>query len=129
MNKGVGQKISASFGTVVEVDVAGDGGGWGRYLCIRIELDLTRPLEREWALNLEGNTHWVSFKYEKLPLFCFICGRILHLPTGCPGQNQARRNMDKSSGGRGYKQMILSRFRGITPGATLHGQAEGGSLL
>lgn len=31
-----------------------------------------------------GTSCWVSFKYEKLSLFCFPCGRIFHGLAGCP---------------------------------------------
>lgn len=33
---------------------------------------------------MEGKSYWVAFKYEKLALFCFNCGRIVHGPRGCP---------------------------------------------
>ncbi|GLT72134.1 hypothetical protein SLA2020_440910, partial [Shorea laevis] len=36
------------------------------------------------AIHVVGKTHWVTFKYEKLPIFCFRCGRILHESGGCP---------------------------------------------
>jgi hypothetical protein len=31
-----------------------------------------------------GKSHWVSFKYENLPVFCFYYGRIVHEEEGCP---------------------------------------------
>jgi hypothetical protein len=34
MNRGVGIKIGASLGEVEDIDVAGDGAGWGR--CLRL---------------------------------------------------------------------------------------------
>jgi hypothetical protein len=84
MNKNVGTKIGNSMGELLEVDVAGDGMGWGSYLRLRVNIDITKPLERGRALNLNGKTSWVEFKYEKLPLFCFRCGRLVHGPRGCP---------------------------------------------
>jgi hypothetical protein len=84
MNKGVGLKIGASLGEVVDIDVAGDGAGWGRCLRLRIVIDLGVPLERGRALELGGHSHWVSFKYEKLPRCCFHCGRVVHDGQGCP---------------------------------------------
>jgi hypothetical protein len=86
MNKEVGTKIGQSLGELVAVDVAGDGGSWERFLWLRIILDLSKPLERVRALHIQGTSCWVTFKYEKLPLFCFTCGRILHGPSGCPGR-------------------------------------------
>jgi hypothetical protein len=30
-----------------------------------------------------AKSYWVTFKYEKLPIFCFNCGRTLHGEKGC----------------------------------------------
>jgi hypothetical protein len=84
MNKTVGTKIGTSMGEILEVDVAGDGMGWGSYLRLRVNIDITKPLDCGRALNLNGKTSWVEFKYEKIPLFCFRCGRLVHGPRGCP---------------------------------------------
>jgi hypothetical protein len=46
MTKGVGMKIGASLGDVEDVDVAGDGSGWGRCLRLRVVINLFNPLER-----------------------------------------------------------------------------------
>ncbi|XP_059429320.1 uncharacterized protein LOC132163147 [Corylus avellana] len=84
MNKNIGTKIGRSLGELEEVDVAGDGMGWGSCLRLRVNIDITKPLDRGRALKLEGKSSWVEFKYEKLPIFCFRCGRIVHGPRGCP---------------------------------------------
>jgi hypothetical protein len=68
MTKGIGMKIEELMGRLMETDLAGDGAGWGRCLRIRVELDLSKPLERGRALKLGGKTYWVIFKYEK----CFV---------------------------------------------------------
>jgi hypothetical protein len=68
---------------VEEVAVAEDDVGWGKYLWIRVVIDLFKPLEQGRALLLTGASCWVSFKYEKLPTFCYRCGRILHDQKGC----------------------------------------------
>lgn len=71
MTKSVGSKIGDSIGKLESVDVANLGTGWRRYLRIRVNIDLMKPLERGRALHLDDKVTWVSFKYEKLPLFCF----------------------------------------------------------
>jgi hypothetical protein len=45
MNKVVGTKIGESLGVIEEVDVAGDGDGWGRSLRLRVSIDLRNPFE------------------------------------------------------------------------------------
>lgn len=97
MNRGVGLKIGASLGTVIDVDVAGDGVGWGRCLRIQVNLDVTKPLERGRALLLDAKSIWVTFKYEKLPLFCFNCGRILHGSRGCPSPRLKKSGVSEES--------------------------------
>jgi hypothetical protein len=90
MTKGVGKKIGDSLGVLEDIDIAGDGAGWGRCLRIRVSIDLSRPLERGRMMNVGGQSYWVIFKYEKLPLFCFRCGCVIHGIKGCPVSNQKR---------------------------------------
>jgi hypothetical protein len=54
MNKNVGTKIGKSLGDLEDVDVAGNGLGWGSYLRLRVSLDITKPLDRGRALNLRN---------------------------------------------------------------------------
>jgi hypothetical protein len=84
MSKAVGAKIGESLGRLEDIDLAGDGVGWGRCLRLRVHIDLSKPLERGRALHLGGQSYWVMFKYEKLPMFCFLCGRVVHGRLGCP---------------------------------------------
>jgi hypothetical protein len=93
---GGGEKLGASMGELVEVDIAGDGAGWGRSLRLRVVIDLSQPLERGRALKLGGKSFWVSFRYENLPLFCFHCGRVVHGQQGCPRRQLQRRNQEES---------------------------------
>jgi hypothetical protein len=101
MNRGVGTKIGESLGRVQEVAVAADDVGWGRYLRIQVEIDLYKPLERGRALLFAGESVWVTFKYEKLPAFCFKCGRILHETRGCPTSSAKRANHKEGAWGWG----------------------------
>jgi hypothetical protein len=45
MTKGIVVKIGESMWQLEEVDLAGDGVGWGRCLRIRVKIDLAKPLE------------------------------------------------------------------------------------
>ncbi|XP_059436809.1 uncharacterized protein LOC132169876 [Corylus avellana] len=97
MNKSIGTKIGSSLGKLEDVDVAGDGMGWGSCLRLRVTIDITKPLDRGRALRLNGKSNWVEFKYEKLPMFCLRCGRIVHGPRGCPVPPPANRSAAKES--------------------------------
>jgi hypothetical protein len=83
MNREVGFQIGQSIGIVENIDVTGDGVGWGRCLRVRVYVDITKPLDRGRALVVNGKSLWVSFKYEKLPQFCYHCGRIYHVDKPC----------------------------------------------
>jgi hypothetical protein len=90
MNKEVGNKIGETLGKVEEVDVSGEGPGRGSSLRIKILIDITKPLERGRALWLNGKMVWVNFRYEKLPHFCFNCGRIFHSMEQCSERKDSR---------------------------------------
>ncbi|CAH9059444.1 unnamed protein product [Cuscuta epithymum] len=52
---------------------------------IRVCLDVEKSLKVGTTLRKgQGEGHWVDFKYEKLPIFCFSCGIIGHVGRFCP---------------------------------------------
>ena len=80
-----GKTIGASLGKVVDVDVADNGVQWGKYLRVRVEVDVTRKLIRGRKINIVGEeARWVHFKYERLPNFCYRCGLLEHDLRECP---------------------------------------------
>lgn len=83
MNRSVGKKIGETLSCVEEVAIAKHDVGWGRSLRIRVAINLYQPVERDRALLLTDKSCCVSFKNEKLPAFCYRCGRILHVLKGC----------------------------------------------
>jgi hypothetical protein len=62
MNKNVGTKIGNTLGILEDVDVVGNGLGWGSYLHLRVSLDIMKPLDRGRALNFAGKSTWIEFK-------------------------------------------------------------------
>ena len=54
-------------------------------MCIRVTVDLSTPLKRRMRLRKSAEeSSWISFKYENVPVFCFICGLIGHSENFCP---------------------------------------------
>uniref|UniRef100_A0A803QG00 Zinc knuckle CX2CX4HX4C domain-containing protein n=1 Tax=Cannabis sativa TaxID=3483 RepID=A0A803QG00_CANSA len=53
----------------------------------RVKLDISHPLMRGKLVNLPKvrDEHWIEFRYESLPIFCFHCGRIEHPFEKCTG--------------------------------------------
>ncbi|CAH9109974.1 unnamed protein product [Cuscuta europaea] len=93
---------------------------------IRVCMDIRKPLKKGTTLKKGGIGHWVDFKYEKLPNFCFICGIIDHSDKFClvvyEGDNTL---LDKfygvhlRAGGRG-RLVLLEAISGYLNGPQVH---------
>ena len=54
------------------------------FLRVRVEVDVSRLLCRGRKVVLENDKEiWVSFKYEKLPNFCYWCDMVSHVDEEC----------------------------------------------
>ena len=54
-----------------------DDGTGGEFLRVRLKLDIHRPLPRCCKLwNADKLVGWVGLKFERLPNFCYWCGRV-----------------------------------------------------
>ena len=84
MTEEVGELIGNAMGGHIETEVTEDGVGWGKYLRVKTRIDISKPLLRKKRIAFEGRDPlWVSFKYERLPLFCHACGIIGHGEKEC----------------------------------------------
>ncbi|XP_052292008.1 uncharacterized protein At4g02000-like [Citrus sinensis] len=60
-------------------------GVWRNYMRIRVSIDVRKPLKRRMRLKKSGGEWvWIDFKYERLQVFCFICGLLGHTERQCP---------------------------------------------
>ncbi|KAL0458851.1 UNVERIFIED_CONTAM: hypothetical protein Slati_0512300 [Sesamum latifolium] len=51
---------------------------------MRVSIDVTKPLKRVFKLRTTlGDELLLSFTYEKLPNFCYLCGCLGHLSRFC----------------------------------------------
>jgi hypothetical protein len=83
MSESMGVQVGNSVGVVEKVETDEYGIGWGEYFCVKLRLDITKPLARGRFLKYKGESTWVAFQYERLPRFCFYCGIIRHGVGGC----------------------------------------------
>ncbi|KAK5783328.1 hypothetical protein PVK06_037836 [Gossypium arboreum] len=68
----------STFWGILRSEINGD-------ICrLRVNLDVQKPLKRGvFVLSDNGVKSWVSFKCEKLPIYCFGCGRMGHSLNKC----------------------------------------------
>ncbi|KAH9802749.1 reverse transcriptase domain-containing protein [Citrus sinensis] len=79
------QSIGNYIGSFLESDENNLKGVWRNYMRLRVTLDVRKPLKRRMRLKRTGGEwFWVDFKYERLNVFCFICGLLGHTDRNCP---------------------------------------------
>ena len=85
MSELVGKKLGNYIGSFLEYDTSNNGGNLKEYMRLRVSMDVRPPLKRGKRLRTpNGDGFFVSFKYERLSLFCFICGCLGHSDRFCP---------------------------------------------
>ena len=68
----------------MEVDVADSGVQWGKYLRLRVKVDITKKLVRGKKVTIEGGeSRWIQFRYERIPNFCYRRGLLSHALREC----------------------------------------------
>ena len=71
MNKTVAEKICEVVGEVCK-NIDEDETDGGSFLRMKVIIDISKPLCRGRRISLsQGEQSWVSFKYERLPNFCY----------------------------------------------------------
>lgn len=61
------------------------GVAWGNYIRLKLELDVTQPLQQGFLMPRRGKTDtWIALKYKRLSDFYYACGRLGHLHILCP---------------------------------------------
>ncbi|OMO54212.1 Endonuclease/exonuclease/phosphatase [Corchorus olitorius] len=79
------EKIASVFPGLIELDFDQDENfRWNGVLRMKVKVNIEDPLKTGFNLKRPGKLEkWVSFKYERLPDFCFSCGRLGHVAKEC----------------------------------------------
>lgn len=75
--------MGCRFGEVLEIDES-TTSGLARSVRLKILLDLNKPLKRGTRIRLGSATPcWIPATYERLPSFCYWCGKLGHSYKDC----------------------------------------------
>ncbi|XP_042939430.1 uncharacterized protein LOC122274460 [Carya illinoinensis] len=94
MNKETGMLVGSGVGKILEVGVDIEGYGWGSFLRVKAK----KLIPRRRFLKFGNKQYWLSFKYERLPMFCFKCGFFMHVNGSC--RNRDSENITKAQYGQ-----------------------------
>ena len=79
-----GRDIGNGLGEVLEVDLKAFLSDHARFIRVRVELPLDKPLRQGGVvISLEGDKVCIGFKCERLVGLCYECGRIGHEIKEC----------------------------------------------
>lgn len=80
-----GKLLGDFIGVFLEYDSKYILSIWREYVCVCTRLNVRFSLKRcKKVIVSRGRAVKVKFRYEKLPIFCFICGRIGYMDKFCP---------------------------------------------
>ncbi|KAL5794688.1 hypothetical protein ACOSP7_003282 [Xanthoceras sorbifolium] len=93
MNCKVARLIAEEVGTIVDFPIDSKDL-WGKFLRIKVRIDITKPLKRGIRLRLANFDTMITAlnKYERLPDFCYGCGFIGHSFRECYN-SEVRKNI------------------------------------
>ncbi|KAL5783297.1 hypothetical protein ACOSP7_008326 [Xanthoceras sorbifolium] len=85
MTKEIGWALGNKIGQVTDIDVGATGDCLGRFLRVRVVIDVSKPLSRYLRMCLsEGDPDTVLLlRYERLTEYCFQCGVVGHVVREC----------------------------------------------
>jgi hypothetical protein len=82
----MGKHLGSQLGMVEDAALY-DFPDKARIVKIRVEIDTNQPIRpRIFIGNTKDGIKWVDFRYENLPMFCFLCGYIGHNESNCTNQ-------------------------------------------
>lgn len=96
LNPTIRDSIGNSLGMILLMTDSEEEGGKGKYLRVLVFLDISKPLSRVWKIWSEGRVvGWATLKYERLPNFCYWCGRVTHDEQDCDMWHHSKRTLKK----------------------------------
>ena len=109
MSEEVGQDIGRSLGHLIVIDKRACQSNQAKFMRIRVDLPIEKPLHRgRHVVSKGGEKFWVHFRYERLPTFCYLCGKLGHHDKHC------QVNADRQSTPKQYGEWLKANetFKG-----------------
>ncbi|TXG69420.1 hypothetical protein EZV62_004355 [Acer yangbiense] len=93
MTKEMGEFLGSLIRDLVDIDIGVTGECFGKFMRLKVAIDVTKPLKRFLRLELQkGEESMLLLRYEKLPKFCFHYGVISHSYLECSIRKEDVRN-------------------------------------
>lgn len=78
------QQVGNFIGMFLEYDKKNNVGVGSRYMRIKVRIDVRKPLKRGKVIKKSGSEGKLEkLKYERLGVFCYICGITGHAEQSC----------------------------------------------
>jgi hypothetical protein len=108
MKETIGTKLANYIGAFVEYDKNNNTSFWRQFMRVRVRIDVRVPLKKDTkVMNKQGGWCTVKFKYEKLGIFCFVCGLMGHAENKC----LVRFSMEEDNGVREWSSELRAENR------------------
>ncbi|XP_057811394.1 uncharacterized protein At4g02000-like [Salvia miltiorrhiza] len=84
LTEGVGRLLANFIGTFLEYDSSNSTDVWRQYMRVHVDIRVADPLNRFKRIKQkDGSSFVVNFKYERLNVLFFLCGRLSHSENFC----------------------------------------------
>ena len=75
----IAEIVGSRLGSVVEVEKKQKFEGQSYFMRVKVAILIAKPIwRRAFLAGSDDKSHWVTFKYERLPLFCHFYGLLDH---------------------------------------------------
>ncbi|TXG71586.1 hypothetical protein EZV62_000165 [Acer yangbiense] len=90
MTKEIGRFLGGMIGEVLDIDGGNSGDCVGKFMRVRIRMDITKSLKRCLRVDImgDGTETIMILRHERLPNHCFKCGMVDHSTSECSEEGQ-----------------------------------------
>jgi 14-3-3 protein epsilon len=109
----VGQAISRFLGELKEYDQR--NSVHSSFMRLKVRINVNNPLQQSWQVRANAGSYvHILFKYEKLGIFCYLCGLLGHTDKNCPKLF----DMEHDDGARGWGENLRPLVKRMGTSAT-----------